>query len=105
MRFIETPVFTRRVQDLWSDDDYQLQLSLIMRPTRGPIIPRSGGLRKIRWHLKGKGKRGGVRVIYYWHEPSEIFSMLFVYQKNVAGDLTAQQVRTLRQLVEEEFTE
>ena len=64
MLFIETPVFTNIVTELLPDDEYwKLQLALVLRPEAGKIIPRSGGLRKIRWKSGGRGKRGGLRVI------------------------------------------
>ena len=67
MEFLETPVFTKQVWDLFSDDEYrELQAHLVQHPDVGAIIQESGGLRKIRWAVKGQGKRGGVRVIYYW---------------------------------------
>lgn len=67
MLFVETPVFTRELQTLLPDDVYSsLQLALMFRPEAGAVIPGGAGLRKIRWSLPGKGKRGGVRVIYYW---------------------------------------
>jgi mRNA-degrading endonuclease RelE of RelBE toxin-antitoxin system len=104
MRFLGTPIFTRAVVDLLSDEDYRaLQLSLLLRPHLGALIRGSGGLRKIRWSATGRGKRGGVRVIYFWDETSETFYMLYVYPKNEQEDLTAQQFRVLRALVREEF--
>ena len=104
MRFIETPIFTRTITALLDDEAYRLlQLALVQRPERGAMIPRSGGLRKIRWPLPGQGKRGGLRVIYVWDEASETFYMLLAYPKNVQEDLTAQQLRVLRRLVREEF--
>lgn len=67
MVIIETTVFTRRIKELMPDDDYQeLQEALIHAPDAGDVIRNSGGIRKIRWSAKGHGKRGGVRVIYYW---------------------------------------
>jgi len=80
-----------------------LQLALLVRPGLGALIRRSGGLRKIRWSLTGRGKRGGLRVIYYWDEASETFYMLYAYPKNEQEDLSAQQLRVLRRLVREEF--
>ena len=66
MVIIETSVFTRQVQALLDDDDYRrLQTVLVLRPDAGVLIPGGGGLRKISWNIKGRGKRGGVRVIYY----------------------------------------
>ena len=67
MRFIETPIFTKELRKSLRDEEYRsLQLALILRPEQGDIIPGSGGLRKIRWGAKGKGKRGGCRIIFYW---------------------------------------
>ena len=104
MRFIETQVFTRVVVELLDDEAYRsLQLALIFRPGLGPAIRGSGGLRKLRWSLKGKGKRGGARVIYFWHEPRETFYMLYAYRKNEQENLTPQQLKTLSGLVREEF--
>jgi len=64
--FIETKLFTRLVEEYLSDDSYrQLQAALASDPEAGPLIPGSGGLRKLRWGISGRGKRGGLRVIYY----------------------------------------
>ena len=104
MLFVETPVFTGLVRKSLDDDEYRaLQLTLLLRPEQGPLIPGSGGLRKIRWGKEGRGKRGGLRVIYYWDKPSSRCFMLFLYAKNEQGDLTPSQVRTLARLVREEF--
>lgn len=104
MRFIETPVFTRTIVDLMDDDTYRsLQLALVLRPQLGVVIRGGGGLRKLRWSLKGTGKRGGIRTIYYWDEASETFYMLYAYRKSKQEDLTAQQLRVLSRLVREEF--
>src|SRR4051812_21371558 len=104
MRFVETPVFTRDVVALLNDKEYHsLQLALLFRPERGALIRGTRGLRKVRGSLPGRGKRGGIRVIYFWDEPSETFYMLYAHAKNVQEDLTAQQLRTLSRLVREEF--
>jgi len=104
MLVVETPVFTRRVLKLLTDDDYRLlQHELVARPDVGNIIRGSGGLRKVRWAATGSGKRGGVRVIYYWAVDREIILMLLIYGKNEQDDLTAEQLRVLKGLVEEEF--
>lgn len=104
MRFIETPIFTREIRNLIDDEDYRaLQLALLLRPEQGALIPRSGGLRKVRWRQKGKGKRGGCRVIYYWEENQETFYMLPAYPKSKQEDLTAAQLKVISKLVKEEF--
>jgi len=101
---IETSVFTRQVQDLLSDEEYRkLQAALVGKPTLGPLIRGSGGLRKVRWALPGKGKRGGVRVIYYWAAIEEQLFMLLMYAKSERDDLTPSQLRLLRKLVEEQY--
>lgn len=103
-QFVETHAFTARVQDALSPESYrQLQVALAERPTAGPVIPRSGGLRKIRWSAEGRGKRGGTRVIYYWAQDDDTILLLFIYPKNVQGDLSPAQVRQLRAYVEREY--
>ncbi len=104
MVIVETRAFTNRVRDLLSDEDYrQLQLALAARPTAGTVIPGAGGLRKLRWSVAGRGKRGGVRVIYFWHPASERLLMLFAFAKNERADLSAEQKRLLRRVVETEY--
>ncbi len=66
--------------------------------------PGGGGLRKLRWSAQGRGKRGGIRLIYYWDPPSHTFYMLYLYAKNEQGDLTSSQTKALARLVREEFT-
>lgn len=105
MRFVETHIFTELVCASLSDEEYRaLQIALVLRPEQGPVIPGSGGLRKVRWGAKGQGKRGGFRVIYYWDRSAASCLMLFLYKKNEQGDLTPAQVRTLSRLVREEFS-
>ena len=106
IRFVETSVFTRRIGAIVDDQEYaELQAALVFRPELGVIIPGTGGLRKIRWGQpgRGKGKRGGVRVIYYWHRADSVIYMLLAYSKNERDDLSAREKRILCQLVEEEF--
>jgi len=104
MRFVETPVFTKRVKDLLTDEDYRtLQIALLLRPEQGPLIKGGGGLRKVRWAPKGVVKRGGVRVIYYWRPDEQVFYMLFAYTKTAQEDLTPDQLRVLARIVREEF--
>ncbi len=104
MRFVETPVFTRDLVELLDDEEFRsLQLALLLRPELGPMIRGSGGLRKLRWAGQGRGKRGGLRVIYFWDEASETFYMLYVHPKNQQEDLTAEQLHVLGRLIREEF--
>jgi hypothetical protein len=101
---VETRGFTKRIYDLLSDDDYRhLQFELVRNPESGRVIPGTGGLRKLRWSASGRGKRGGARVIYFWHPKSQHLLMLFVYSKNERSDLTAAQRRALRTIVETEY--
>lgn len=104
MLIVETAVFTRRIQALIVDEQYRLlQLQLVAQPDVGKVIPQSGGLRKLRWSLSGQGKRGGMRIIYYWSAFHDTIVMLFAYAKNEQDDLTRQQLKTLRKIVEEEY--
>jgi mRNA-degrading endonuclease RelE of RelBE toxin-antitoxin system len=104
MEIVETSVFTKRIVEIMDDDEYKLlQQSLAERPEQGTLIPGSGGLRKIRWRVQGKGKRGGTRIIYYWATQANTILMLFVFRKNEASDLTPKQIQALRKIVEEEY--
>ncbi len=92
------------VTSLLSDEEYRrIQLALLVRPDQGVLIRGSGGLRKLRWGVRGRGKRGGVRVIYYWHPGEQTLYLLLIYAKTVQDDLTPGQLRILRRLVQEEF--
>jgi len=100
--FIETRLFTRLVGEYLTDDEYrQLQAALIERPEVGPVIPGSGGVRKLRWRAPGRGKRGGYRVIYYATTAQRVIWMLTMYPKNVADNIPAQVLRQIRKEVED----
>ena len=102
MIFVETPIFTKQILTLLSDEGYRaIQLALLFRPESGEIIQRTGGLRKLRWRLPHAGKRGGLRVIYYWDQPAEVLYMLWVYRKRRQEDLTPRQSKLLSKLVKE----
>ncbi|MCH8069398.1 MAG: type II toxin-antitoxin system RelE/ParE family toxin [Candidatus Marinimicrobia bacterium] len=104
MRIIETPIFTRRLKSLLTDEEYrELQNTLIARPDVGKIMRGSGGIRKSRWAGSGRGKRGSVRIIYYWFDDEELILMLFIYSKKEQDELTPQQLRTLKNIVESEL--
>lgn len=97
--FIETQIFTGELKKLLSDDEYiALQRFLSEQPLAGDVIQDTGGLRKIRWHAQGKGKRGGVRVIYYYVMSYSQIRLLLIYQKGKKDDLTAAQKKILKQL-------
>jgi hypothetical protein len=82
-----------------TDDEYQeLQVFLIEDPSSGDVIPGSGGVRKLRWKAKGRGKRGGHRVIYYPKTAQGVIWMLTMYPKNVADSISA---KTLRKISKE----
>ena len=106
LEFRETELFTRAVIALLSDDEYaELQGALIVDPEVGHVIKETGGLRKLRWSQarRGKGKRGGVRVIYYWYSTESLIYMLLAYSKDERDDLSAAQKKALAGLVREEL--
>lgn len=97
MVFVETPVFTRQVLELLSDEEYAVfQQFLAANPGSGDVIEGTGGLRKVRWKQGGKGKRGGVRAIYYFVDKRNQLMMLAIYKKGIQDDLTAGQRRQLK---------
>jgi mRNA-degrading endonuclease RelE of RelBE toxin-antitoxin system len=94
--FVETPIFTRRVQEYMDDEGYaDMQAFLSERPDAGNLIRGTGGMRKLRWAGSGRGKRGGLRVIYYWWVAKDRISLLLVYPKSEQDDLTAAQMKQL----------
>jgi hypothetical protein len=99
--FVKTPTFTKRILQLMDNERYSaLQMYLVMHPDAGKVIPGSGGIRKVRWAGSGRGKRGGLRVIYYWWVARDRISTLLVYPKNEQDDLNADQVKQLRKALE-----
>ena len=106
MVIIETPIFTKQLLTTLTDEEYRLfQASLLERPDSGKVIPGGGGLRKVRWGLEGRGKSGGARIIYYWFSRRATILLLFIYPKNVLEDLTKDQLKQLKKIVEEEYHE
>jgi len=103
MVFVESSLFSRLLGEYLSDDEYAvLQNELAASPAAGNIIPGTGRLRKIRFSLpgKGKGKRGGIRIIYYWYMGRDRIYLLSIYYKGEVADLTAREKKVLKQLVE-----
>jgi hypothetical protein len=95
--FVETKLFTRLVQDYLSDDEYgALQQTLLQDPEAGAVIPGSGGVRKLRWGVAGRGKRGGLRVIYFLRTRMGQIWMLTIYAKNVAENIPAHVLRQIK---------
>ena len=100
----ETSVFTRQVGKLLDRESYRLlQLRLAGEPDAGELIRGTGGLRKIRWEAASRGKRGGVRVIYYWVRKQDLILLLLIYSKTQQDDLTPEQRSLLKKLVREEY--
>jgi hypothetical protein len=96
----ETPLFIRQASDVWSDGEREAFVNFIAgNPGVGDVIPETGGVRKVRWSLAGSGKRGGARVIYFYHNPSRPLYLLMVYAKAQQGDLTPDEKRAVRKLV------
>jgi hypothetical protein len=101
---VETSIFTRQVVDLLPDDEYRkLHAALVGNPELGHLIQGTGGLRKVRWRLPGRGKSGGVRVIYYWAVTDFELFMLLIYAKSEQDDLTPGQRKVLKRIVKEEY--
>lgn len=102
LTFVETIVFTKRMSALGLEGSLRrLQLELLDNPEAGAVDPGTGGLRKIRLGdpTRGKGKRGGARVHYLWLPHQRRIYLMFVYGKNEASTLTADQKKKLRALV------
>ena len=82
MIFIEIPIFTEDVKELLADEEYaEFQEYLADNPLAGDVIQQTGGLRKVRWSFQGKGKRGSVRIIYYYVTPASQIRLLLIYKK------------------------
>ena len=96
--FIELPLFTEQITGLLDDVDYALfQAELLRSPEKGAVIPQSGGLRKVRMRLPGRGKSGGARVIYLHLPRYEAIVLFYVYTKAQRENLSPDQLKRLRQ--------
>ena len=95
----ETAVFMRQAAGIWSEDDRSSFIDFIARnPEQGDLIPETGGVRKIRWARPGSGKRGGTRVIYFYHSGDRPLYLLLVYAKARQDNLTAEEKKIVRKL-------
>jgi len=95
----ETPLFARQAADVWSDAEREEFVNFIARyPEAGDVIPDTGGVRKVRWARSGSGKRGGARVIYFYHDAGRPLYLLMVYAKARQENLTADEKRAVRKL-------
>lgn len=104
--FIELPPFERHRQNYLDDEAYRaLQQELLANPEAGDVIAATGGLRKMRFvdARRGKGKRGGLRVIYYWRLANGQFWLFTVYDKDEAADLTMAERKALAALLKQEL--
>jgi mRNA-degrading endonuclease RelE of RelBE toxin-antitoxin system len=101
MEIIESSIFSRLVYRYMDELEYaSLQWYLVQQPEAGDVIPGSGGLRKVRWPGKGKGKRGGLRIIYYWRNQAGEIWLLTIYAKSEAADIPVVILKALREELE-----
>jgi hypothetical protein len=106
MEFLEAPVFTRSVFSYLTDDEYrEPQHRLAAGPELGDVMPGTGGFRKLRWTdpRRGKGRRGGLRVIYYYFPGEQQIWLMTVYDKDEASDLTPKEKQALKSAIETEL--
>ncbi len=100
--FIETPFFTKALDRYLDDDEYgKLQSHLDKYPDSGKVVPGSGGVRKLRWGAEGRGKRGGLRVIYYLRLARGQIWMLTLYGKNVRADIPSHVLKEMKEAIED----
>jgi mRNA-degrading endonuclease RelE of RelBE toxin-antitoxin system len=105
MEFFEAPAFTRYLSRYLEDEQYrELQSALANTPELGDLMPGTGGFRKLRWvdTRRRKGRRGGLRIIYYWFDNHDQIWMMTIYDKNEASDLAPDQRKALKAAIEAE---
>ena len=100
MIFIELTPFVTFRERYWTDETFGgLQQFLLATPDAGDLLRGGGGLRKVRWQTQGRGKRGGARVIYYWHVQMDHIYLVYGYTKGRRENLTARQIKVLQSLL------
>lgn len=91
---IETPTFTKQADQIWTADErLEFVDFLVANPTAGVVIPKSEGARKVRWTVKGSGKRGGVRVVYFNFDEKGIIYLVAIYQKTAKDNITGKEIK------------
>lgn len=96
---VETPEFISRADKLMTEENRQeLVAYLAANPTAGDLIPGTGGVRKLRWGLEGRGKRGGARIIHFFHNADLPLFILTAFAKNERADLTQEERNSFRRL-------
>jgi hypothetical protein len=106
MELIEAPAFTRVLSTYLDEDGYRaLQQALADRPELGDVIEGTGGFRKLRWPdpRRGKGRRGGLRLIYYFFESAQQIWLMTLYDKDERDDLSPAQKKVLKAALENEL--
>ena len=99
---VEVEPFPSKADQVWREEERLEFITFIaLNPMAGNVIPGSGGIRKVRWTRPGKGKRGGVRVIYYFHDALIPLFLLTVYSKSRKDDLSREELKAMRKLVAE----
>ena len=95
----ETAVFLRQAAAVWTNDERSEFVDFIARnPEAGDLIPQSGGVRKVRWNRQGIGKRGGARIVYFYHDAGMPLYLLMVYAKARRDDLSPEARRAVQAL-------
>ena len=106
VKVLRLEIFSRRAKKLFTETEIEeLAEYLSQNPEKGVVIPNMKGLRKLRWSLGNQGKRGGSRVIYYYHNPENLILLLSAYAKNQQEDMGTVEKKMLKAVLEQYFGE